>query len=198
MQAVSRIIAIAQNLSMKKLKNVNCQVFSSLALAFSRLVASLNDPEPLVAQKALSFVHTLTDTALRLLVHCLQLQFDCVLADRVHVLNTLALLYRSVASWHLAKAHRTLLTWDFFAQRFGALCLEQQLAREPAMSPADVCGAGEQGGAGQQQRKVNMARLALKRSGVVRSISGALVDEQRHATRDGKFSYNVTVIMFDP
>ena len=194
MQAVSRIIAIAQNLSMKKLKNVNCQVFSSLALAFSRLVASMNDPEPLVAQKALSFVHTLTDTALRLIVHCLQLQFDCVLADRVHVINTLALLYRSVASWDLAKAHRTLLSWEFFAQRFGALCLEQQLGREaPAMSPADVCGPGEQGGAGQQQRKVNMARLALKRSGVIRSISGALVDEQLHSTRDGKFSYNVLI-----
>lgn len=103
------MVAIAQNLSVKKLKTVNCNIFSSLALAFSRLVAAMNDAEPIVAQKALSLIHTLADSSLRVIVFCLQLQFDCVLADRVHVLSTLALLYKNISNKGQSHSPLTLL-----------------------------------------------------------------------------------------
>lgn len=171
LRPVSRTVAIAQNLSPKRLKAVNCNIFSSLALAFSRLVAAMNDPEPIVAQKALSLLHTLADTSQRVLLFCLQLQFDCVLADRMRVTNTLALLYKNMPS-------RGLLTWEFFAQRLNALHIEHQLSRDPALPPVDIYGQTEVGNAA-LQRKVHMARFALKRSSIIRSISGG------HKTGEG-------------
>lgn len=170
------MVAVAQNLSLKKLKAVNCSIFSSLALAFSRLVAAMNDPEPIVAQKALSLLHTLADTSQRVLVLCLQLQFDCVVADRVHVINTLALLYKNIPS-------RGLLTWEFFAQRLNALHIEQQLSRDPTLPPVDIYGQTEVGNAA-LQRKVNMARFALKRSTIIRSISGDHETSEGSSTPD--------------
>jgi len=138
-------------------------VFSCLSLAFSRLVHATLDPEPVVAQKAASLLDTLPHEALRAVLAALQLQFDCVIADRPYLLHTLRLLYTR-------QRHRAAtLSWELFARRFNALCLEAQLAREPDTPVVDIYGQTEKNNA-YLQRRTSMAKLALKRSAIIRHV----------------------------
>jgi len=158
------VVALAQHLDCSKvLKSHNHHVFSCLSLAFSRLVHATLDPEPVVAQKAASLLDTLPHEALRAVLAALQLQFDCVIADRPYLLHTLRLLYTR-------QRHRAAtLSWELFARRFNALCLEAQLAREPDTAVVDIYGQTEKNNA-YLQRRTSMAKLALKRSAIIRHV----------------------------
>ena len=167
MQAVSRVASLAQHVRAKQAK-ANANVFSSLAFAFAHLVRSLHDLESIVAQKALTLVETLSESALRALLASFEMQFDCVLADRTCVLELLFHLHAKVRTGGSAQP---VLTWEFFMHRFNTVLLEAQLCKD-VLSPIDV-GSGGGGGAATSsiQRKVNLAKFALKRSDLIKSIS---------------------------
>ena len=160
----SRVIAIAQNLKSRQIKSFNFNLFSSLSFAFRHLINAVNDAEPIVAQKAISLIETLSDYSLKSICCCLQLQFDCVIADRTFIIQILSNLYTI-----LSKNHQSVLTWDFFLQRFNAIYIETQLSKE-VLTPADISGISGTNNIS-LQRKINMAKFALKRSDLIRPIS---------------------------
>ena len=57
------------------------------------------------------------------MIQCLEFQFDTVIGDRTMILHNMFLL--SV----VLRSHE-ILTWEFFLNRFDALCLEAQLGLE--------------------------------------------------------------------
>lgn len=122
--AVERVTTIAHFLEPSAVKNA-ASLQSSLAAAFCYLVHCLDDIESTVAQRALLNLETIKATSLRLLVWCLETQFDLVLIDRPMILQTVFQLYN-----HLSD--RRFLTWDFFLNRFDTLFIEAQVILEQA------------------------------------------------------------------
>ena len=162
---VSRCVAIAQNLSLKQIKS-SCNSFSSLAFAFANMIFSIHDIEPLIAQKTVTLLETLTDQAIKSIVTCLELQFDCVIADRIVLLQVLDLFFSSFAT-----KNQLVLSWEFFYNRFNTLSFEHQLNNE-ILSPVDIS-AGLSLNTANFQKKFSMARIALKRSDFVKPISSS-------------------------
>ena len=159
---VSRVVSIAQHLKPKHMK-ANCNIFSSLSCAFSYLIVSIHDTEPIVAQKAISLIETLGEHSLKVIITCFEYQFDCVVVDRAFILQILTKLYSNISKT------QAILSWEFFMQRFNTLSLETQLAMD-ILSPVDLSGVNTNNNT--FQRKLNMVRLALKRSDIIKSISG--------------------------
>ena len=159
--SVSRVVSIAQHLKTKHIK-ANGNIFSSLSFAFSYLIVSIHDTEPIVAQKAISLIETLGEHSLKAIVTCFEFQFDCVIADRPFILQILTKLYSNVSK------SQSILSWEFFMQRFNTLSLEFQLNTD-ILSPVDISGVNTNNNT--FQRKLNMARLALRRSDIIKSIS---------------------------
>jgi protein unc-79 len=115
-----------------------------------------------VSQKAATLLETLSEQALKSMVTCLECQFDSVIADRPFILHTLSKLYSSISK------NQTVLSWEFFMNRFNTISLETQLTND-ILSPVDISGINTNNP--NFQRKLNTARFALKRSDLVKSIS---------------------------
>lgn len=162
MQALTKCINIAQHLKQKQIKST-FTITSSLAFAFSYMINSIHDSESLVAQKAVSLLETLTDQAIRLVMNCLELQFDYCIKDRLHILDLITKFYSIIKN---IKSNKTnlVLTWDFFINRFNTLHIESQLMTD-VISPVDISGVSS------NQRKINVAKFSLKRSDFIKSIS---------------------------
>lgn len=120
--AVERITTIAHFLDSAVVKN-SPSLQTSLTNAFCYLVHCLDDIESAVAQRALLNLESIKTSSLKLLVWCLESQFDMILVDRPIILQTIFQLYN-----HLSD--RRFLTWDFFLNRFDALFLEAQIHLE--------------------------------------------------------------------
>lgn len=90
--AVERVTTIAHFLDTSAVKNSN-SLQSSLANAFCYLVHCLDDIEPAVSQRALLNLETVKTSSLRLLLWCLEIQFDQVIVDRAMILQTVFQLY---------------------------------------------------------------------------------------------------------
>lgn len=164
---VSRIIAIAQHLNAKKIKQ-NYNIFSGLSFAFSNLISSINDIEPMVAQKAISLFETLSESSIKSIIYCFELQFDCVIPDRPHIIKILLILYTSASS------HQSILNWEFFMQRFTSLFIETQL-KDEVLTVTDISGSTSNAANSKSlQRKILISKFALKKSGVVKQISHEL------------------------
>ncbi|GBP28889.1 Protein unc-79 homolog [Eumeta japonica] len=101
------------------LKNNN-PLQTSLATAFCYLISSMDDINVYVAQRATLYVGTIHDNAIKLLLYCLETQFDLVIIDRPMVLQSLYQLHNTLSD-------RKILTWEFFLNRFEALFLEAQI-----------------------------------------------------------------------
>lgn len=120
--AVERVTTIAHFLESSVVKS-SPSLQSSLTNAICYLVHCLDDIESTVAQRSLLNLESIKTTSLKLLVWCLEAQFDLVLIDRPIILQTIFQLYN-----HLSD--RRFLTWDFFLNRFDALFLEAQVNLE--------------------------------------------------------------------
>ena len=141
---------------------LNMNVYSSLAYAFANLIYSTNDIEPIVAQKTLTLIETFSEQSIKSIVQCFELQFDTVIVDRTIILKLLSTLYT------ISSKNQTILSWEFFMQRFNTLHFETQLNGN-VLSPVDISGISSNNS--NFQRKLNIARFALKRTDLVRTLT---------------------------
>lgn len=117
--SVERVTTIAHFLDINFIKNA-LSLQNSLANAFCYLVQCLDDIEATVSQRTLLSIEAIRTNSLKLMISCLELQFDTMILDRPIILQTIFQLYN-----HLSE--RKFLTWDFFLNRFDALFLEAQV-----------------------------------------------------------------------
>lgn len=114
---------------------------AALATAFCHLIASMDDTNVYVAQRATMYLGTIHDSAIRVrfemilknfllmtvlfqsLLYCLESQFDMFIVDRPVVLQSVYQLLNSLSD-------RKILTWDFFLSRFDTLFIEAQVNLE--------------------------------------------------------------------
>ncbi len=156
-------------------------MFSSLSFAFCHLINSIHDIEPIVAQKAISLIETLSEYSLKCIINCLQLQFDYVIADRTFLLKTFSILYTN-----LFKNCQSILTWDFFLQRFNAISIEHQLLKE-ILTPIDINGFNGTNNLA-FQRKVNIAKIAHKQTEKIKHLNSYFNDTKQNIFKSIKMS----------
>ncbi|XP_064549249.1 protein unc-79 homolog isoform X2 [Drosophila montana] len=120
--AVERVTVITRFMDSTPLRSeVGLQ--TAMATAFCHLIASMDDINVYVAQRATLYIGTIHDTAIRSLLFCLESQFDLFIVDRPVVLQ-------SVYQLHNSLSDRKLLGWDFFLNRFDTLFVEAQINLE--------------------------------------------------------------------
>lgn len=136
-----------------------------MCFLFGNLINSINDIDPIVSQKSITMIETLGDQAAKSVLVCFELQFDSVIQDRPLILNIVSKFYSCFAS---STKSQSILTWEFFMSRFNSLFIEQQLNQE-SISPVDI--SGQVNNSNNFQRKITVARFALKRSELVKSIT---------------------------
>ncbi|XP_058979221.1 protein unc-79 homolog isoform X6 [Musca domestica] len=120
--AVERVTVITRFMDSTPLRTeVGLQ--TALATAFCHLIASMDDINVYVAQRATLYIGTIHDTAIRSLLFCLESQFDLFIVDRPVVLQ-------SVYQLHNSLSDRKVLTWEFFLNRFDTLFVEAQITLE--------------------------------------------------------------------
>ncbi|XP_075145710.1 UNC-79 domain-containing protein isoform X8 [Haematobia irritans] len=120
--AVERVTVITRFMDSTPLRTeVGLQ--TALATAFCHLIASMDDINVYVAQRATLYIGTIHDSAIRSLLFCLESQFDLFIVDRPVVLQ-------SVYQLHNSLSDRKVLTWEFFLNRFDTLFVEAQITLE--------------------------------------------------------------------
>uniref|UniRef100_A0A915IDA8 Uncharacterized protein n=1 Tax=Romanomermis culicivorax TaxID=13658 RepID=A0A915IDA8_ROMCU len=142
----------------------NSVLQGALANAFSFLIAALQDPNAVVAQRATMYLETIKPTSLKCLCSCLEAQFDMVVADRPLIIHRFMLLSGLLAD-------QPILNWEFFLQRFDALSIEAQIQLEKSGEiafPQDLMHSDPMSDL--YQRKLIRARQALEQNDSVRSI----------------------------
>lgn len=136
-----------------------------MCFLFGNLINSINDIDPIVSQKSITMIETLGEQAAKSILACLELQFDSVIQDRPLILKIVSKFYSCFAN---SAKNQPILTWEFFMSRFNILFIEQQLSQESA-SPVDI--SGQANNSNNFQRRVTIAKFALKRSDFVKSIT---------------------------
>ncbi|CAL1284324.1 unnamed protein product [Larinioides sclopetarius] len=120
--AVEKVTVIAHFVDSISVKN-SPLMQSALAGAFSYLVHSLDDEQPVISQRTLLNLDSIKTPSLKLFVWCLEIQFDSNITDRPMILQTIFQIHNHLAS-------KRFLTWDFFLNRFDTLFLEDQIMLE--------------------------------------------------------------------
>ncbi|XP_070377842.1 protein unc-79 homolog isoform X1 [Dermacentor albipictus] len=165
--AVEKVTMIAHFVESNTVKN-SPLLQSSLANAFSYLVHCLDDIQASVAERALLSLDSIKTSSLKLLVWCLEAQFDTVILDRPMILQTVFQLYS-----HLSE--RRFLTWDFFLNRFDALFMEAQISLERSGEISytrDLKNSNKNSEV--FQRKLNRAHEALSLTRTGRTLTASL------------------------
>ncbi|KAK8775211.1 hypothetical protein V5799_031444 [Amblyomma americanum] len=165
--AVEKVTMIAHFVEPNTVKN-SPLLQSSLANAFSYLVHCLDDIQASVAERALLSLDSIKTASLKLLVWCLEAQFDTVILDRPMILQTVFQLYS-----HLSE--RRFLTWDFFLNRFDALFMEAQISLERSGEISytrDLKNSNKNSEV--FQRKLNRAHEALSLTRAGRTLTASL------------------------
>ncbi|XP_033647940.1 protein unc-79 homolog [Asterias rubens] len=121
-KAVERVTALLRFVEKKSLGN-NSVIMCSLACAFSSLITSTEDICPAVSSRAIIMLETIPKKALKVLVGCLEFQWDCVVEDRVMILDNLYKLQHFLPE-------TMVLSWEFFMNRLDTLALEAQVEME--------------------------------------------------------------------
>ncbi|GMT18743.1 hypothetical protein PFISCL1PPCAC_10040, partial [Pristionchus fissidentatus] len=155
----------------------------ALSSLFFHLTTSTGDPNPSVAQRALTSLRALPSGVLRLLTICVESQFDACIIDRpllIHAMRTLA----------TQVPEETTLSFDFFIQLFETLVLEAQLAsqsEDSSLFVQVVDSEDEEGGSTVKDlsrtdpmseiyvRKVTKAKKAIENAATARSIAKTLI-----------------------
>ncbi|KAF7625931.1 hypothetical protein Mgra_00009878 [Meloidogyne graminicola] len=119
LKAVDRVLVLAHFVPPNAVRS-NRTLLTSLSCAFSHLIVSVHDPNPAVAQKAILLLEALPRSSLTLICHCLEAQFDSCILDRPLIIARIHLL-------SVILPDESLLSWDFFLQRFETLALEAHL-----------------------------------------------------------------------
>ncbi|GAB0098713.1 protein unc-79 homolog [Sergentomyia squamirostris] len=120
--AVERVVVITRFMDSTPLRTeVGLQ--TALATAFCHLIASMDDINVHVAQRATLYLGTIHDNAIKSLLFCLESQFDLFIVDRPVVLQ-------SVYQFHNSLSDRKVLAWDFFLNRFDTIFVEAQVNLE--------------------------------------------------------------------
>ncbi|CAG4990784.1 unnamed protein product [Parnassius apollo] len=117
--AVERVTLIIRFMDGSPIKT-SLPLQTALATAFCYLISSMDDINVYVAQRATLYIGTIHDSAIELLLYCLETQFDLVIVDRPMVLQ-------SIYQLHNTLSDRRILTWEFFLNRFETLLLEAQI-----------------------------------------------------------------------
>uniref|UniRef100_A0A183BT47 Protein unc-79 homolog n=1 Tax=Globodera pallida TaxID=36090 RepID=A0A183BT47_GLOPA len=171
LKAVDRVLVLAQFVPAGPVRS-NRTLQTTLSCAFSHLIISVYDPNPVVAQKAILSLESLPRQSLLLICQCLEAQFDSCILDRPLIISRLHLLGSLLPD-------ESLYSWDFFIQRFETLALEAQLKAQQSAGT-------DSGGQYVQdllhsdpmselyQRKVTRARQSLNEADSVRSIVRSL------------------------
>ncbi|XP_071543773.1 protein unc-79 homolog isoform X4 [Panulirus ornatus] len=168
-QAVEKVVVIGRFLGVPAVRQ--CPgLQAAIAHAFCFLIASLDDINVAVAQRASLYLTTLPDSGLRALCWCLEQQFDSVIMDRPMIIQALHQLSSRLPD-------RRILSWEFFFNRFDALYLEAQIALEKygdIAFPRDLKNSDMTSDV--FERKLSRAKdaLTLVQSASVRTLSGSL------------------------
>ena len=163
-----------------------------MAFAFSNLISSINDIEPVVAQKAVTLIETLSENSIKAIIYCLELQFDCVLLDRPHIIKILLILYS-------VSPNQSILSWDFFLQRFSTLSIENQFKAD-ILTITDITGGGNSNNNKSFQRKILIARFASKKSNLIKQITHDLSGFTKNTFKSSineSFSHNKYLTNFE-
>ncbi|BFZ12415.1 hypothetical protein BsWGS_15454 [Bradybaena similaris] len=172
--AVEKVTVLARCLEPEAIRN-NHVIQTSLTHAFCHLIGSIEDINAAVAQRAIMFLETIRPAALKLLVCCLEFQFDSVIEDRSLILHRVQLLDTILKDVQI-------LSWEFFLSRFDTLSLEAQVDLESSgdipypsegtIAKADLVSSDRH--SEHFLRKLNRARFALARTDSVRSVSQSI------------------------
>uniref|UniRef100_A0A6G1S3Y4 Protein unc-79 n=2 Tax=Aceria tosichella TaxID=561515 RepID=A0A6G1S3Y4_9ACAR len=165
-RAVERVVTIAYFCEPSTIKN-STLLQSTMASAFCYVVRCLDDIEAIVAQRALISLEMMKTSSLKLLLWCLEVQFDYIIIDRSIILRSVFQLYN-----HLRD--RRFLTWDFFLNRFDTIFMEaqiylQQTGEIPSFTMQDLKNTNTKSEI--YQRKIARAREALQETHHSRSLS---------------------------
>ncbi|KPJ10659.1 Protein unc-79-like [Papilio machaon] len=128
--AVERVILIIRFMDGSPIRS-SLPLQTALATAFCYLITSMDDICVYVAQRATLYIGTIHDSAIELLLYCLETQFDLVIVDRPTVLQ-------AVYQLHNTLSDRRILTWDFFLNRFETLLLEAQINSNKTLDFANL------------------------------------------------------------
>lgn len=141
---------------------------ASLAAAFCHLIASIDDINVQVAQRATLYLGTIHDLAIKKLLFCLESQFDMFIVDRPVVLQ-------SIYQLHNLLSDRKVLTWDFFLNRFDTLFVEAQISLEKTGEVSFLRDLrNSENGSEVLSTKINKAREALNQSDSSSSMTKTL------------------------
>lgn len=165
-RAVERVVTIAYFCEPSTIKN-SMVLQSTMASAFCYVVRCLDDIEAIVAQRALVSLEMMKTSSLKLLLWCLEYQFDYIVVDRPMILRSVFQLYN-----HLRD--RRFLTWEFFLNRFDTIFLEaqiylQQTGEIPSFTMQDLKNTNTKSEA--YQKKIVRAKEALQETHHSRSLS---------------------------
>lgn len=156
-QAVERVTVISRFMDSTPLRT-EFKLQASLAVAFCHLIASVDDINVQVAQRATLYLGTIHDMAISKLLFCLESQFDMVIGDRSVVL-------RCIYQLHNLLSDRKVLSWDFFLNRFDTLFLEAQITLEKAGEVSNLRDLrNSETGSETLSTKINKAREAINQS----------------------------------
>lgn len=172
-RAVERVVTIAYFCEPSTIKN-STLLQSTMASAFCFVVRCLDDIEAIVAQRALVSLEMMKTSSLKLLLWCLEVQFDCIIVDRPMILRSVFQLYN-----HLRD--RRFLTWEFFLNRFDTIFLEaqiylQQTGEIPSFTMQDLKNTNTKSEI--YQKKIIRAKEALQETHHLRSLSNRLNEKQ--------------------
>ncbi|XP_033097176.1 protein unc-79 homolog [Anneissia japonica] len=98
----------------------NSVIMSTLAHLFSSLIGCVEDICPAVATRTVVMLETIPANALKVLIHCLEFQWDSVLEDRALILSRLHQLKHFLPG-------PSFFTWEFFMNRLDTLSVEAQV-----------------------------------------------------------------------
>jgi hypothetical protein len=193
-RAVERVVTIAYFCEPSTIKN-STLLQSTMASAFCYVVRCLDDIEAIVAQRALISLEMMKTSSLKLLLWCLEVQFDYITIDRSIILRTVFQLYN-----HLRD--RRFLTWEFFLNRFDTIFMEaqiylQQTGEIPSFTMQDLKNTNTKSEI--YQRKIARAREALQETHHSRSLSirfqeGKFVEQTRQTSnKEAEDHYNQSI-----
>lgn len=141
---------------------------TALATAFCHLIASMDDLNVYVAQRATLYLGTIHDKAIVSLLFCLESQFDLFIVDRPVVLQSLYQLHNSLSD-------RKVLSWEFFMNRFDTLFVEAQISLEKSGDISYLRDLrNSENGSEVLLSKISKAREALSQSDTTGSMAKTL------------------------
>ncbi|XP_071963470.1 protein unc-79 homolog isoform X2 [Antedon mediterranea] len=150
----------------------NSVIMSTLAHIFSSLIGCAEDICPAVATRTVVMLETIPANALKVLIHCLEFQWDSVLEDRALILSRLHQLKHYLPA-------PSIFTWEFFMNRLDTLSVEAQVDMDQNREfPFPVDFSRSRTVSGEKTEKPNQTKL--HRAMIIRTQSDTPQSKLRH------------------